>query len=312
MPLALSEADRLSIQNLVKDYSIEATPLQASRIDRFTDLFAPHTRIYIPQTPRGDAQDILALAIRLRREHMEPVPHLVARRINSLSLVDDFLARLAGDAGVTHALVVAGDAARPAGEIHSALQILDSGLLEKHRINTVGVAGHPEGHPVIADSVLRHALERKRTYAERTGASVYIVTQFTFSADPIIAWERSLDAAIGPLPVVVGLPGLATATTLLKFAVECGVGASLHAFAKRYSSITGLLTDSALDESLVALARHRAQTPHSRLARVHFYTFGSVEKTARWANHVVAGNFDLTAEGFIKPKEGAGSGLQES
>jgi hypothetical protein len=77
MPVALNEADRLPIQNLVKDYSIEATPQQANRIDRFADLVAPGMRIYVPHTPHAEIRDIVGLATRLRREQMEPVPHLL-------------------------------------------------------------------------------------------------------------------------------------------------------------------------------------------------------------------------------------------
>jgi methylenetetrahydrofolate reductase (NADPH) len=323
-PALPTAPDKLSVQRLVKDYSIEVTPPQATRIDRFVDLVAPNTRVYIPQTPRGELRDILTLAVRLRTERMDPVPHVVARRIESLARADEFLARLVGEAGVTRVLLVAGDVARPAGELHSALQILESGLLEKHGIHTVGVAGHPEGHPVLGDSVLRDALRRKRAYAERTGASVYIVTQFVFSADPIIAWEQSLGVDIGSLPVVVGLPGLATANTLVRYALECGVGASLQAFARRYSSMTKLLQVSAPGDSLVALARYRDQTPRSHLTNVHFYTFNSFESTTRWANEVLAGHFALTAAGtlaltgrpladpFPKPEEDVGRGLQES
>ena len=281
--------DRRSIQNLVKDYSIEVTPHQATRIERFAGFLADRTRVYIPQTPQTQLPDILALAARLRRERMEPVPHLVARRIDRLSRVDEFLARLVGDAGVTQVLVVAGDVARPAGELDSALQILESGLLEQHGIRAVDVAGHPEGHPVLADSILRDALMGKREYAARTGARVHIVTQFTFSADAIIAWERAMHAAIGPLPIVVGIPGPATAKTLLKYALECGVGASLQAFARRYRDLTKLMKVSAPDESLVTLARYRRRTPETHLTGVHIYTFGGFERTARWANDVAAG-----------------------
>jgi methylenetetrahydrofolate reductase (NADPH) len=296
MPLALDDRDRLAVQTLLSNYSVEVTPQQASRIGRFADLVAPNTRLYIPHTPHVDIPDIVALAARLRNEQMEPVPHVVARRIKSLSRLDDFLARLVSDAGVTQVLVVAGDLARPAGEIQSSLQILESGLLERHRIRTVGVAGHPEGHPVLGESTLRDALQRKRAYADQTGACVYLVTQVAFSADPVIVWERSIDAAIGRLPIVVGLPGLATVQTLLRYAFECGVGASLHAFATRYRGIAQLLTVSAPDASLVALARYRDRTPDSHLAGIHFYTFGSFARTVRWANQVLAGNFEWTHE----------------
>jgi methylenetetrahydrofolate reductase (NADPH) len=288
-----------TIQNFVRDYSIETTFLQAKRIERFADIVAAGTRIYIPQTPRTDFQDTIALAVRLRTEGMEPVPHIVARRIESLSKLDNFLARLAGDAGVRQVLIVAGDTAKPAGQLNSTLQVLESDLLEKHNIRAVGVAGHPEGHPQVTDAVLRDALRRKNAYADRTGASAYIVTQFVFSADPVIAWERSHGDDIGRLPVTVGLPGMATARTLLKYAMDCGVGASLQAFAKRYASLTKLLTVAAPDQTIVALARYKDRTPQTRLTGVHFFTFGGFEKTAKWANKIVEGNFEVTEDGRL-------------
>jgi methylenetetrahydrofolate reductase (NADPH) len=290
---------KVSVQNLVRNYSIETTILQASRIPRFSDLVASGTRIYMPYTPRTNLSETVALAARLRREAMEPVPHLVARRIVSRGVLDDFLGRLAAEAGVAQVLVVAGDTARPAGELDSALQILESGLLEKHQIRVVGVAGHPEGHREVSDAALRDALKRKNVYAAKTGASVYVVTQFTFSADPVISWERSHGAEIGALPIMVGVPGLATARTLLRYAVDCGIGASMQAFAKRYASLTRLLTISAPDETIVALARHKHGTPQSRIVGVHFFTFGGFTRTAEWANRIVAGEFEITEQGGL-------------
>ena len=135
---------------------------------------------------------------------------------------------------------------------------------------------------------------------ERTGAELYIVTQFTFSADPVIKWERSFSEDIGRLPVTVGLPGLATARTLLKYALDCGVGASLQAFSKRYASLTRLLTVSAPDESVVALARYKDETPQSKISAIHFFPFGGLKKTAEWANKVVAGRFEVTDDGGLR------------
>jgi methylenetetrahydrofolate reductase (NADPH) len=291
--------DKVSVQNFVRDYSIEATIPQAHRIERFPDIVASGTRVYIPHTPHTDFRDTVALASRLRKEGMEPVPHIVARRIESLAVLEDLLRQLSERAGVTQALVVAGDV-KPAGQLISSLQILESGLLEKYRIRTVGVAGHPEGHPAVEDVTLRDALKRKSAYAKKTGASVYIVTQFTFSAEPVIRWERSHGGDMGPLPVTIGLPGLATARTLLKYAIDCGVGASLQAFSKRYASLTKLLTVSAPDQTIVALAAHKEREPQSHLTGVHFFTFGGFDKTAHWANRIVAGNFEITEDSGLK------------
>src|SRR5438034_10986163 len=117
--------NKLSVQNLVRNYSIETTVLQAQHVERFADIVGSGTRIYIAQTPSTKFKDMVALAARLRREGMEPVPHVVARRIESLAALDDLFAWLTGDAGVAQVLVVAGDTATPAGQINSALQILD-------------------------------------------------------------------------------------------------------------------------------------------------------------------------------------------
>ena len=256
--------NKSSVQDLIRNYSIETTVPQAGRVECFADILPLGTRLFIAHIPGTDFNETVALAGRLRKEGMEPVPHIVGRRIVSVAALDDFLGRLAGQ-GVTQVLVVAGDNATPEGQLTSGLQILESGCLEKHGIKTMGVAGHPEGHREVADDVLRDALRRKNTYADKTGAAVRLVTQFTFSADPVIAWEASHSADIGKLPITVGLPGLATAKTLLKYAMDCGVGASLQAFSKRYASLTKLLTVSAPDDITVDLAAHREKNPNSHI-----------------------------------------------
>ncbi len=285
---------KVSLQNLVKGYSIETTVHEAERVERFADLVSAGTRMYIVHVPGSNFADAVPLARRLRKEGLEPVPHIVARAFESLSVLDSFLERLSGEAGVNQALVIAGDRATPAGQVESSLQIIESGLLEKHHIRTVGVAGHPEGHPTVPDAVLRDALERKNTYAHTSGANVYIVTQFTFAADPIIDWERSHGVDIGGLPITVGLAGLASAKTLLKFAIDCGIGASLQAFRKRAGSFTRLLTVSTPADILLGLAQYKERTPQSRIAGVHFFPFGGFKRTAEWANNIVAGNFEIT------------------
>jgi methylenetetrahydrofolate reductase (NADPH) len=292
--------DRPSVQSLVRNYSIETTVPQAERVEKFSDIVPPGTCLYIAHIPGTNFQDTVNLAGRLRREGMEPVPHVVGRRMPSMEVLEDFLRKLSGDAGVKQVLVVAGDNANPEGPITSGLQVLESGLLEKYGIRTLGVAGHPEGHREVGDPVLRDALRRKNVYAEKTGAKVYIVTQFTFTADSVTNWEMSHSDDIGRLPVIVGLPGLASAKTLLKYAMDCGVGASLQAFSKRAASLTKLLTVNAPDDIIVGLATHRDKMPQSHLSGVHFFPFGGFKKTADWANKVVAGNFEITSDGGLR------------
>jgi methylenetetrahydrofolate reductase (NADPH) len=291
--------NKLSIQNLVKGYSIEVTTREADRIEKFSDHVPEGTCLYIPHVPGAALQDTVTLSGRLRKEGMEPVPHIVARRHENLAALEDFLGRLTG-AGVTRVLVVAGDNDPPVGQFHSGLQILDSGVLEKHQIRTIGVAGHPEGHRAVSDDVLRDALRRKNAYAQKTGANVYVVTQFTFASKPIVSWEGSFGADIDRLPVTIGLPGLASVKTLLKYAMDCGVGASLQAFSKRAASLTKLLTVATPDDIIVGLARHKESNPQSPIADVHFFPFGGFKRTAEWANAIVSGGFEVTEDDGLR------------
>ena len=288
--------DKRLVQDFLRGYSIETTVKEGARIERFADVVPAGTRIFIAHVPGTDSAETVALATRIRQEGMEPVPHIVARRIESLAAVDDVLGKLAGQAGVKEVLVVAGDVSQPVGQLTSGLEIVESGLLEKHGIRSVGVAGHPEGHKEVPDAALRDALRRKNAYGRRTGADVRVVTQFTFSADPVVQWEQNYRDDIGGMPIVVGLPGLASTKTLLKFAMDCGVGASLQAFSKRAASLTKLLTISAPDDILVGLARHKAEHPQTTIAGVHFFPFGGMKRTAEWANKVVNGQFELTSD----------------
>ena len=288
--------DKQRVQDLVRNYSIETTVRESQRIERYADLVRPGTPLYIAHVPGTSSDDTVRLAARLREERMEPVPHIVARRIESLAALDALLGRLVKEAGVTQVLVVAGDIEQPVGELESGLQILESGLLEKHGLRKIGVAGHPEGHRAVSDDALRAALAWKNEYARRTGAELYVVTQFTFSADPVAAWEAAT-ADINRLPVVVGLPGLATIKTLLKYAIECGVGPSLHAVSKHAANLTKLLTVAAPDEMLVGLAEYRARHPETRIRGVHFFPFGGLKRTADWVNRIVAGAFEFTSDG---------------
>ncbi len=288
--------DKQSVRDLVAGYSIETTVREAARIDRYQDLVPKGTSMYIPHVPGVARQDTVALAARLRKEDMDAVPHIVARRTESAAVLDDFLARLVGEAGVTRVLCVAGDIDKPEGEFESALQILERGFFDKHGIRKIGVAGHPEGHKQVPEAALRDAVVRKNAYAKKSAADVRLVTQFSFVAEPVIAWDKSI-AGINALPIYIGLPGLAKASTLLKYALDCGVGPSLQAFSKHASSLSRLLVVSAPDEQVVALANYRRENPQTRIKGLHFFPFGGLKRTSDWLAKIADGQFDFTADG---------------
>ena len=126
-------------------------------------------------------------------------------------------------------LLVAGDQTPPAGEFASTLEILESGALAAAGITSIGVAGHPQGNPNIPTAALWDALARKQAYAGAAGARVHIVSQFGFDPAALVAWDRELTARGIGLPVHVGVAGPASLKSLAKFAMMCGIGASLGA-----------------------------------------------------------------------------------
>src|SRR5438874_10771319 len=292
--------DKQSVRSLVAGYSIETTVREAGRIEKYQDLVPKGTSMYIPHVPGVAREDTVALAARLRKEDMDPVPHIVARRTGSAAILDDFLTRLVGEAGVTRVLCVAGDISAPEGEFESALQILERGFIEKHGIRKIGVAGHPEGHKQVSESALKDAIVRKNAYAQKTGADMRLVTQFSFVAEPVIAWDKSI-ASINTLPIYIGLPGLAKASTLLKYALDCGVGPSLAAFSKHATQLSRLLTVSAPDEQLVAIADYRTKNPQTKICGLHFFPFGGLKRTTDWLKKLADGEFELTGGGLNVP-----------
>ena len=57
--------------------------------------------------------------------------------------------------------------------INSSMQVMETGLLDRHGIRRIGVAGHPEGSPDIPDRAVAAAIAWKNAFAERTDADLY-------------------------------------------------------------------------------------------------------------------------------------------
>ncbi len=62
-------------------------------------------------------------------------------------------------------LVIGGDRDRLAGDYDAVMQLLETGVLEARGIRCIGVAGDPEGSPVIDEAALAAALAAKNAWA---------------------------------------------------------------------------------------------------------------------------------------------------
>ncbi len=285
------------IIDFMSGFTAETTPGAAAKIADYREHLRPSTTVYITFLPGSDFEQTITVAKRLQQEGFNPVPHFAARSIPDRAFLERNLQRLQHEVGLTQALVIAGAVDKPLGEFSDSMQLLETGLFDRYGINKIGVAGHPEGSPDIAEETIKQALKWKNGFAERTGAKLYVVTQFCFDAQPIIDWDRKIQAEGNRLPVYVGVPGLATLKTLLNHAKACGIGPSMRFLTKQARNLAKLMTVSAPDRLVTELARYRASDDSCGIAGVHVYPLGGLRKSAKWSYAVVDGEFTLAKDG---------------
>ena len=276
------------LAQLLRGYSIEVTTHSRSAVDLCRTHVAPGTAVYIAFVPGETHHAVVATAARLRAAGFVPVPHVTARSVASFTQLGDFLAHRAGEAGVSRALVVAGDLEQPAGPYHSSLELLQTGLFQQHGIRRIGLACYPEAHRRVDADLLEQALRAKLELVRGAGLEAWLVTQFCFEADPILQRIRQLrDLGIAE-PVRVGLAGPADRRTLWKYALHCGIGNSVRALGTRVDAVANLLARRAPDAIVRELAAAQRQDPRLGIEGIHIFTFGGVASAATWANALLA------------------------
>ncbi len=282
-----------SVAGFINGYSIEVMPRTAARIPDFRAILPAGTRVYIAHIDGTPIDDMLDTARRLRAEGFTVMPHLPARIIRDKATLDDWLARYAG-LGIDQALLLAGGVDTPQGDFSDSMQLMETGLFDKHGFTRLHVAGHPEGNrdidPDGSDRAVMQALKWKNAFAERTGADMAIVTQFVFEAAPVIKWTERLKAENITLPVHIGIAGPAKLQTMIKFAMTCGVGPSVRVLTRRAKDVTKLMLPFEPTAILSELARHKAANPDFPIEQVHFFPLGGISKTAGYtAQHLHSG-----------------------
>jgi methylenetetrahydrofolate reductase (NADPH) len=269
-------------------FSIEATRPSATDIAELA-MLKRGTRVYLSAVPNRPPDESLAAAMQIRAAGLEPVPHVAVRNFASEQALDDFLARLNGEASVDNILVIAGDR-NECGPFRRALDAIDNGVLRRRGIRSIGIAGYPQGHPRIGDDELNRALAEKIAAAEATGLNPEIVTQFCFDARSILDFVARLRGFGFDHRVRVGLVGPTSLTSLMRYAARCGVRASAQGLARRSGLMRQMFALATPDDLIRSLAE-------AALAGVvpHFFSFGGVAATGRWARAVADGRITLDA-----------------
>ncbi|MBI3716379.1 MAG: methylenetetrahydrofolate reductase [Betaproteobacteria bacterium] len=286
---------RRHISYLARTASIELTTKEILHAAPYRKFLSPGTQVYIPHVPGTRVSDVVAAVKALASDGMVPVPHLAARRFNTENELDGLLEQLR-ESGCRQALVIGGSVPRPAGPFESALDILRSGKLQRAGFRRMGIAGYPEGSPVVKPEALLSAFRDKAGLAASGAFEMYIVSQFSFESSGVLFWEKNLRECGNRLPIHVGLPGVTSGTKLLRFAAICGVKASAGFLRHGAPALGRLLNRWSPGGIVLDIASQALRDPESMIRQLHFFPFGGFPDTVEWLKALGEGSYALEEE----------------
>ena len=275
----------LIIKKLLKNCSIETSPNVYAKYGKFSGLVPFNSAVYITYLPDETSSRVIDTAKKLTDEGFDAVPHLPARTIKDNAELESFIGNLSEIAGCNKILIIGGGGNQN-GNINSSLDVLRTDLLSKYQFTEVGLAGHPEGNPDIADEKLDKAIIEKNEFVKNADFKAYLITQFFFEASSLENWEKKLVSLGNELEIHAGIPGPATLKTLIAYATSCGIGNSIRFLSKQALNITKLATTRTPDKLIIDLANYKQENPSSKLTKLHFYAFGGIKKTSSWLDDI--------------------------
>ena len=273
-----------AIKKFLDGFSVEVTPKAASKIENFEDYIPSGTLVYIAHIEGTPIEEMVETAKKVNDQGFCAMPHFPARIIKDKNVLEDWISRYKNEANVSNALLIAGGANKPYGEYDSSIQLIESELFDKADFNNLHIAGHPEGSmdidPDGSTTNVDQALSWKNEFSKRTDANMAITTQFSFDASSVISWANNIKEAGIDIPVHIGIAGPAKLQTLLRYSIECGVGASIKIIQKRAKDLTKLLLPYKPTNIITELATYKSNNPSFNIEKVHFFPLGGIKQVS--------------------------------
>ena len=274
------------LTNFLKGFSLEVTPKAAAKIENFSELIPKGTLIYIAHIEGTPIEEMVETAKKINDQGYSPMPHFPARIIKNEQVLQDWISQYKNEANVENALLIAGGSNKPYGDFDSSVQLIESKLFDVAGFKNLHIAGHPEGNKDIDnDGTTRNidkALSWKNEFSKRTDATMAITTQFCFDSETVINWANDIKNNGIDLPIHIGIAGPAKLQTLLKYSLECGVGASIKILQKRAMDLTKLLLPYKPTQILSELAEYKFDNPDFNVEKVHFFPLGGIKQVSKF------------------------------
>ena len=233
-------------------------------------------RLTVTASPAKGQNVTIDLAASLAAHGYQVAPHLSAQQIRDRVHLAEIVTRCRA-AGITEVFVVGGDRTDTPTDFADAfgllvaLHELDSGF------TSIGIAGHPEGHPDTSDDVLLEALAAKAPLA------TYITTQIVFDPRVILSWVAQIRRRGIDLPVHVGIPGVVHRQKLIRVSGALGLGESAKFLKKQQTMFWRFFVPGGYSPAKIldGLAPHLGDDDQA-VQGLHVFTFNDLEPTEAW------------------------------
>ena len=280
MTMNLTDEERKALLSAVRESYMEIFP--TATIEAKLDVLEPGSYVAVTCSPTKGVDETLNMSERLADRGFKVVPHIAARMVRDKTHLREIIGRI-NKTPIVSLFVPGGDADKPAGDYHKALDLLRDIADIEHKFTEIGVAAHPEGHPIASDEQLVEELLAKQECAN------YLVTQMCFDAHRVNTWLQEIRDRGVHLPAWLGMPGAADRSSLVRTSLRIGVGDSVR-FLKRQGAKAAKLMASreyvpdALQYELAATIAD----PNLNVAGQHVYCFNQVERTEQWRHDFIA------------------------
>lgn len=253
---------------------LEVLPVEGI-VERVVAALPRDLHLTVTCSPRLGVDRTVSVAEDLVSAGYRVTPHLAASMVADRLHVERIARRLDA-ARVTDVFVVGGDAKEPAGDYRSAAALLDHLTSTPTPPSEIGIAGYPDGHPLICDDDLYKALVDKARFA------TYLVTQMCFDTAAINRWVTTIGQLGVDVPVHLGVPGPVQRKKLVEISARIGVGGSVRFMTKNRRAMTQLLLRRRYCPERLVTEASRLEPLAKRIGGLHVFTFNQLTEAEVW------------------------------
>lgn len=270
--------------DFIPKFSLETTGKSVKDLSSVANLLPSKTPVNIAFLGNESHEQRIDAASNIKALGFEPTPIISSRRIKSKKDLDYYIDELSRHSKIKRLMLVGGDPETPEGPYDDSLALLKGDILKACDIETVVIAGYPEGHPNISSDQLTASLKWKIAYLREHQYKIEITTQLAFCPERIINWVQEIRKMGINEPIRIGVPCPTRVKTLRHFAKLFGVHISSDLLDKYEMNTTHQQLDAKTDSLYLTLVQQIEQLGIKNIY-YHLYSLDGISKNKLWINN---------------------------